>query len=78
MPREFSAQRRSYSATLASDFDILLGRIEIKVPSVPPSNDYRIVREYDVPEWRIPPADTPRAVFGDSGNWSPEFTIAND
>ncbi|KAF8345856.1 hypothetical protein F5887DRAFT_1073936 [Amanita rubescens] len=42
---------------LAGNFSILLGRIEITVPHVPPGHDYRIV------------------LMGDSGNWSPEFTI---
>jgi len=44
---------------LASNFSILLGRIEIQVPDVEPDNDYRIV------------------LMGDSGNWSPEFTIVS-
>ncbi|KAJ7625800.1 hypothetical protein FB45DRAFT_836078 [Roridomyces roridus] len=42
---------------LADNFDILLGRIEVKVPLVVEGSDYQLV------------------LFGDSGNFSPEFTI---
>jgi hypothetical protein len=44
--------------TLASDFDITIGRTEITVPDVLPGDDYAVV------------------LFGDSGNFSPVFTIA--
>ncbi|KAF8145737.1 hypothetical protein K438DRAFT_1629583 [Mycena galopus ATCC 62051] len=42
---------------LATNFSILLGRIEVKVPHVKAGNDYQLV------------------LFGDSGNFSPYFTI---
>ncbi|EGN98381.1 hypothetical protein SERLA73DRAFT_183352 [Serpula lacrymans var. lacrymans S7.3] len=44
---------------LASNFNILDGRVEIQVPDVPTGNNYAIV------------------LFGDSGNFSPNFTIIN-
>ncbi|KAH9855867.1 hypothetical protein C2E23DRAFT_901200 [Lenzites betulinus] len=42
---------------LADGFDILLGRVEVKVPWVVEGDDYSVV------------------LFGDSGNWSQDFTI---
>jgi len=36
---------------LASDFDILLGSIEVVVPSVPPGKEYRIVLFGDSGNW---------------------------
>ncbi|KAF7300157.1 hypothetical protein MKEN_01339200 [Mycena kentingensis (nom. inval.)] len=42
---------------LGNNFDILLGRIEVKVPWVVDGSDYQLV------------------LFGDSGNFSPKFTI---
>jgi hypothetical protein len=42
---------------LAEGFNILDGRVEIKVPNVKPGKDYQLV------------------LFGDSGNFSPSFTI---
>ncbi|KAJ6590238.1 hypothetical protein B0H10DRAFT_1645344, partial [Mycena sp. CBHHK59/15] len=42
---------------LQENFDILLGRIEVKVPWVEDGTDYQLV------------------LFGDSGNFSPYFTI---
>ncbi|KAH9855881.1 hypothetical protein C2E23DRAFT_866494 [Lenzites betulinus] len=42
---------------LADGFDILLGRVEVKVPWVIEGSDYSVV------------------LFGDSGNWSEDFTI---
>ncbi|KAL1939163.1 hypothetical protein VTO73DRAFT_10204 [Trametes versicolor] len=61
---------------LASGFDILLGRIEVTVPWVIPDSDYSVVRALLLPlslvfVWSL----TSRTVFGDSGNFSPEFTI---
>jgi len=46
-------------STLASNFNILLGKIEVTVPQVENGDDYQIV------------------LFGDSGNFSPKFTIKN-
>ncbi|KAF8633258.1 hypothetical protein AX17_004434 [Amanita inopinata Kibby_2008] len=46
--------------TLASNFSILLGSIEVQVPAVLPDDDYRVV------------------LFGDSGNWSPTFSIISN
>ncbi|KAK0214846.1 hypothetical protein IW262DRAFT_246872 [Armillaria fumosa] len=43
--------------TLASGFDILLGKFEVTVPDVAESSEYIVV------------------LMGDSGNFSPEFTI---
>ncbi|KAK0501607.1 hypothetical protein EDD18DRAFT_742501 [Armillaria luteobubalina] len=43
--------------TLASGFDILLGKFEVTVPDVTKSSKYIVV------------------LMGDSGNFSPEFTI---
>ncbi|KAF7795318.1 hypothetical protein EIP86_006474 [Pleurotus ostreatoroseus] len=48
-----------WSAPLAANFSILLGRIEVTVPDVESGTDYSLV------------------LFGDSGNYSPEFTITN-
>ncbi|KAI0629495.1 hypothetical protein C8Q77DRAFT_1161104 [Trametes polyzona] len=42
---------------LADKFDILRGRVEVKVPWVLEGDDYSVV------------------LFGDSGNWSQDFTI---
>ncbi|MFJ3221146.1 GPI anchored serine-threonine rich family protein [Kitasatospora sp. NPDC086801] len=39
---------------LASDFDILLGRVEVTVPDVPPGDDYRVVLSGDSGNWSEP------------------------
>ncbi|MER8102813.1 GPI anchored serine-threonine rich family protein [Kitasatospora sp. NPDC094016] len=39
---------------LASDFDILLGRMEVTVPDVPPGDDYRVVLSGDSGNWSEP------------------------
>ncbi|WP_371515279.1 Ser-Thr-rich GPI-anchored membrane family protein [Kitasatospora sp. NBC_01300] len=39
---------------LARDFDILLGRMEVTVPDVPPGDDYRVVLSGDSGNWSEP------------------------
>lgn len=52
---------RGSAVTLASGFDILLGRIEVTVPDVDPADDYSLVREYSRPAIAsdLPHADRP-------------------
>ncbi|KAK6997232.1 hypothetical protein R3P38DRAFT_2563785 [Favolaschia claudopus] len=52
---------RIISVILADNFSILLGHIEVTVPWVEDGSDYQIENA---------------AVFGDSGNFSPLFTIS--
>ena len=63
------------SVILAKGFDILDGRVEITVPWVMDRTDYSLVREYYRFGVMRHSADNPHPVFGDSGNFSPEFTI---
>ena len=69
-----------YPVILAKGFDILDGRVEITVPWVMDRTDYSLVREYyaSFHMLKFHFADYPRSVFGDSGNFSPEFTIHSD
>ncbi|KAK0481206.1 hypothetical protein EDD18DRAFT_797390 [Armillaria luteobubalina] len=60
--RNFSSIRltkggRQLPVVLADQFDILLGKIDVKVPWVTEGDDYTII------------------LFGDSGNWSNDFSI---
>ena len=62
--------------SLASNFSILLGRIGVEVPHVETGSDYQVVCEYfsvffSSQSW------SRWLVFGDSGNFSPFFTITN-
>ena len=70
------------SVILAKGFDILDGRVEITVPWVMDRTDYSLVREYyirfSVLESHFADHSHIRSVFGDSGNFSPEFTIHSD
>lgn len=62
---------------LQAGFDILLGRIEVHVPWVEPGDDYSLVREYalsEVAEQALKCSLT-SVVFGDSGDFSAQFTI---
>lgn len=67
----------SHVAPLKDNFDILLGSIEITVPQVEDGDDYRIVCEYLSVQSLLNQSWTPLLVFGDSGNWSPPFSIRN-
>ena len=60
--------------TIASGFDILLGSIPVTVPNVTPADDWSIVCEWKC-SWRHLSLITSLTVFGDSGNWSEDFTI---
>ena len=63
-------------AILASGFKVVEGHVTVKVPKVQPGNDYSLVRKcqlFLVHDW--PLSYVPGAVFGDSGNFSPLFTI---
>ena len=70
---------RSVVVTLASGFDILDGTVPIIVPDVEPGEDYAVVRECNSSTLiSLSLAHiTYCLVFGDSGNFSPAFTITN-
>lgn len=70
---------RSGLVTLASGFDILDGTVPITVPAVEPGDDYAVVRECNVPILMTLGLAYISCclVFGDSGNFSPAFTITN-
>ena len=59
---------------LAAGFNILDGQVKITVPWVDDSDDYQLVREYNSILLAYRKTD-PWLVFGDSGNFSQEFTI---
>ena len=62
---------------LATDFPILDGFRTITVPDVEPGDDWSIVREYhSLFSARMNDLTQRSTVFGDSGNNSPDFTIA--
>ena len=63
--------------TLASGFDLLLGRVVIQIPILAPAaEDYTVTREfYLLIQRRVRPAETALAVYGDSSNVSPEFEM---
>jgi hypothetical protein len=61
---------------LQENFSILLGRIEVMVPWVDDGSDYQVVCEQHI-LLLIPRIGANRdPVFGDSGNFSPFFTIS--
>jgi hypothetical protein len=60
---------------MADGFDILLGRIEVTVPWVFDGDDYQIVRKYTHLSASNSFIHTDMSVFGDSGNFSPKFSI---
>jgi len=60
--------------TLAKGFDILDGKLPVTVPKVVPGDDWSIVCEWKC-SWRHLSLISSLAVFGDSGNWSEDFTI---
>lgn len=80
-PRMSSSYLPSYilsqstiTVILAKGFSILRGRIEVTVPWVIDGGDYSVVREcYPNVVFRVTNGGCP--VFGDSGNWSGQFTI---
>jgi len=59
---------------LADGFNILDGQVKITVPWVDDSDDYQLVRECRG-ILLVDATNDPLPVFGDSGNWSQEFTI---
>ncbi|KAA1469702.1 hypothetical protein DENSPDRAFT_796506 [Dentipellis sp. KUC8613] len=59
---------------LAQDFDLRDGKVDISVPNVPSKDSYIVVcRSLSL---AVVSLSNCRAVIGDSGNSSPEFTIA--
>ena len=64
---------------LASGFPITDGSVQVVVPSVVDRDDYVIVRTYLFSKVSIedPERSDIPAVFGDSGNTSPKFTITS-
>jgi hypothetical protein len=61
--------------TLADNFDILDGKVTVSVPQVSTGNDYFIDCEYPTSMFVFTSKLTRMLVFGDSGNWSANFTI---
>jgi hypothetical protein len=59
---------------LQENFSILLGRIEVTVPWVDDGSDYQVVCEQHI--LLLIPRIGANRVFGDSGNFSPFFTIS--
>ena len=65
---------------LASNFSLYAGEVKVDVPKVPGRDDYQVVCEYisDIYKYYLRLTIIPfYSVFGDSGNESPFFTIAN-
>lgn len=62
---------------LATGFDILLGRFEVTVPDVADGDDYAIVCEFNCYLRYLSKVLIFFKVFGDSGNFSPNFTITH-
>ena len=60
---------------MADGFDILLGSVEVTVPWVIDGGDYQIVCEHAHIYLLLSSYSYRTSVFGDSGNFSPMFTI---
>ena len=64
----------AFAVVLAHDFDLRSGRVEVKVPDVITGTFSIVCTSY--PSMLSPVGVlTDPAVFGDSGNWSQDFTI---
>ena len=65
-----------YVVVLANDFDIRDGMIDVTLPEVITGNNYSLDRKRTVSRRSgTGKLMSSYAVWGDSGNWGPQFTI---
>lgn len=62
---------------LADGFRLDKGKVSFKVPQVKPNSNYIVIRAFHIPHLSLLRRSllALRAVMGDSGNASPQFTI---